>query len=653
VDYSFDFNIPIEAVKFPAFKTPEGSGGTLQPPDPAINVITIGHSVLPGGRTHRVWRPPRMHADCFAEVRRLGAGGDDSRHEQRPELVLQEELRPTVPRDRFTLNNSVVLTGAVVEGTQILLNPTMKLEVVRTSPVASGLSITNLRFVRSQALTGGGYRHYFTGDLVSQDVEAPMGAATVSSENDDVNFAQAGLTFLAVQAGATSTTPTTISVDTDSETAPSTTGWLWSFEATGIPVTVPIQDGGSEDGVPGDGLFTGVFTAAQTGQYSAVLTATGTSPSGAEYKRIASTTFRVAAESGAVLACSDQPWDDDGNGHYDRLQTTMQVHVAQESSYRVHLNLADAEGHQVASDAYLWLTAGGQDVALGFPAIALRRTFTSNGPYQRVNAQLLLLDGYREEVLATSQCGSTQAYQLADFEPEPIHLTGSPALVPVNQNGIPGYERLELSQPLTAPDGTCSWYAVLAAADATRLDSVNGQGVWSGGSGTLTASFSGPKIYRSGKSGPYQVSSLDVSCAGYNLHKANAAQSAQYAAADFENTPADFTLSTLNISAQPGVRATTQVTSAASGGFEGEIALAVVNLPVGWTAALQSPTVAAGGSVSVDIAPSSSATEGTYAVTVTGTSGSLAHTASPSVTITATSVEDPSQHASMTVTLLP
>lgn len=48
-DTSFDFEVPIEAVKFPLFKTPAGIGATLQPPDPAINELNFTHSVFPGG----------------------------------------------------------------------------------------------------------------------------------------------------------------------------------------------------------------------------------------------------------------------------------------------------------------------------------------------------------------------------------------------------------------------------------------------------------------------------------------------------------------------------------------------------------------------------------------------------------------------------
>lgn len=543
----------------------------------------------------------------------------------------------SVASNRYTLNESVVLTGAAAEGTQVLLNSTMTLEVMRTSLVPSGLSISNLRFVRSHPLTGGGYRHYFTADLVSGNVEAPIVAATVNSENGDVNFVESGLTYLAVHPGTTSTTPTTISLDTDSSAPPSTTGWLWSFDATELPVTVPIQDGGTADGVPGDGLFTGTFAAAQIGRYSAVLTATGTTPSGTEYKRIASTNFWVRAETGSVLACSDLPWDDDGNGRFDRLQVTAQVRVGQEAWYRVHLELADALGHTVAAEGYQWLTPGDAGVGLDFPAKALRRSFSGNGPYQRLNVQLWQLNDYdyNQELLATTTCGSTQSYQLADFEAEPIQLTGTATLVPVNQNGIPGYERLDFSQSVVAPDGSCHWYAVLASADGTQLDAANGNGVWTGGSGVMTASFSGAKINRGGKNGPYQVSSLHLSCGGFELRKNGVAASAQLAAADFELWPADFTVSALNISAQPGVQATSQVTTAATGGFEGEIALAVSGLPSGWSASLQLPKVAAGGAVSLDIVPSSGTPVGTYLLTLTATSGSIVHTTPVAVAVTA------------------
>ncbi|MBL0159114.1 MAG: hypothetical protein IPP47_18675 [Bryobacterales bacterium] len=45
---SFDFEVPIEAVRFPIFKTPAGPGATLQPPDPVLNELNFTHSVLTG-----------------------------------------------------------------------------------------------------------------------------------------------------------------------------------------------------------------------------------------------------------------------------------------------------------------------------------------------------------------------------------------------------------------------------------------------------------------------------------------------------------------------------------------------------------------------------------------------------------------------------
>ena len=69
-----------------------------------------------------------------------------------------------------------------------------------------------------------------------------------------------------------------------------------------------------------------------------------------------------------------------------------------------------------------------------------------------------------------------------------------------------------------------------------------------------------------------------------------------------------------------------------SGGFSGNVDLSASGVPAGATASFSAASVAAGAEATLALDPGSAAA-GTYAVTVTGTSGSLSHTASISWTI--------------------
>jgi serine protease len=90
----------------------------------------------------------------------------------------------------------------------------------------------------------------------------------------------------------------------------------------------------------------------------------------------------------------------------------------------------------------------------------------------------------------------------------------------------------------------------------------------------------------------------------------------------------DFSLSAspTAITAAAGAAASTSINSAITLGTPGPIALTVSGVPAGASAALSSSSIAAGASTTLTITNTSAVT-GSYAVTVTGTSSGVAHTA--------------------------
>lgn len=537
-------------------------------------------------------------------------------------------------QDRYLPEEPVVFTGIVTEGARILQNPTMTLLVDHTAPVGPGLSMTNVRCVRSQPLPDGRYRHDFTGDLVSQGVTAKLITAQVDSLVGTVSPARDRLSFPSVRAGSTSTTASTVSVETDRATAPATNGLAWAFESTSDPVSVSMRASPTERAVSGASLFTGTFTPEKIGRYSATLAVSGADPSGATYRQTASAGFRVEAEEANILSCSDRPVDEDGDGYYDRLEATLQVFVSQPARYSLSLELKDSSGKTVSAGRWAKLSAGDHTVLIQFSAHRLTNDLSADGPYQRAKAELWFSDNGHNDRLVSVACGSTRPYPLASFAPDPVRFTAAGTLTPVNEDGIAGYRSLNFVQPLIAPKGHCHWHAALLSADETRLDSYNGNSDWPGGAGTVTSIFSGPKINHSGKNGPYKVDSLSLTCAAHEAYRRAPATSGPYSAADFDATPADFTISSYNITAQAGVKARTGVFTKALGGMEADIDFSLSGLPAGWTSALQLPKVDAGGAVNLDIVPAVGAAEGAYPLTITGVSGNLTHSVQMTVVIT-------------------
>jgi hypothetical protein len=100
------------------------------------------------------------------------------------------------------------------------------------------------------------------------------------------------------------------------------------------------------------------------------------------------------------------------------------------------------------------------------------------------------------------------------------------------------------------------------------------------------------------------------------------------------NPTADFTLSATPASRSVPRNGTTTytVTVTPSNGFSGTVSFAVSGLPSGATASFNPTTVTGSGSTTMTVTVGR--TRGTFPLTITGTSGTLSHTASVSLTVT-------------------
>jgi thermitase len=104
------------------------------------------------------------------------------------------------------------------------------------------------------------------------------------------------------------------------------------------------------------------------------------------------------------------------------------------------------------------------------------------------------------------------------------------------------------------------------------------------------------------------------------------------------NTPApDFGISApaSAVTAQQGTQATFNLSIAGQNGFNGQVALAVTGLPAGATATFAPTSVPASGSSALKVSVAGTTPAGSYTLTITGTSGSLVHTATAHLVVTA------------------
>ncbi|MCU1680507.1 MAG: hypothetical protein JWQ81_1246 [Amycolatopsis sp.] len=98
----------------------------------------------------------------------------------------------------------------------------------------------------------------------------------------------------------------------------------------------------------------------------------------------------------------------------------------------------------------------------------------------------------------------------------------------------------------------------------------------------------------------------------------------------------DFSLSASPTSGSvtAGSSATSTISTAVTAGSAGTVSLAATGLPTGASASFTPASVTAGGSSTVTVSTSASTPAGTYPITITGTEGTVSHTAGYSLTVT-------------------
>lgn len=101
--------------------------------------------------------------------------------------------------------------------------------------------------------------------------------------------------------------------------------------------------------------------------------------------------------------------------------------------------------------------------------------------------------------------------------------------------------------------------------------------------------------------------------------------------------PSDFTLTVtpVSVTLAPGASQTLAVSATASGSFESSVSVSMTGLPSGVTASPATLTLAPGVAQNVTLSSAATAATTTASITVTGTSGTLVHTAAVSLTVSA------------------
>ncbi|MBM3763434.1 MAG: DUF1349 domain-containing protein [Acidobacteria bacterium] len=402
------------------------------------------------------------------------------------------------------------------------------------------------------------------------------------------------LGFGPVSGNQTLTTTDSFEISTKNGNLPALGTLIWEIEAELSPVSFQMGDGGSFDGLAGDGVYTGSFTPAAEGRYLIRMIATGASP--VPWERDAVTETTTVAQTLQYQAISDRWVDDDGDGLFDRLAVTINLSTTLASSYLAHLTYQSPNGKTTFLRQTQFLSLGAGVFELSIEAKRIAEAMQQDGPYQRLRLEILRVDnqGGQTAMLALDNLGATPVVTLAQLNTGPFRLGTNLSAIDVSRSGSSGFDFLQVDLPISSPGGECNWRAVLRPVGQS-LDSypvATGFGTLPKGASTLRFEFSGAKIRQVGISSPLQLAAIDLECGGTSQRIAESAAINGFSAAQFvQVAPSfDFQLAANTIALVPGARGSLRTSLLGSETVTAAGILMMTGMPSGIRFASVSPT---------------------------------------------------------------
>lgn len=182
-----------------------------------------------------------------------------------------------------------------------------------------------------------------------------------------------------------------------------------------VPVHVTLSDSGGSDATPGDGIYTGSFTATQAGPFVAAIRAWGASVEGVSFSRSASAAFDVTLPLANFVSFQSGGIDEDADQFLDKLAVTADVDVQTPGDYKFDATLSAGNGAEVKTNTTAALQPGRQQISLQFSSKEIL-DLQADGPYKIKDAALFFLgDPGAPMVDFRAEVGETAAYELSSF----------------------------------------------------------------------------------------------------------------------------------------------------------------------------------------------------------------------------------------------
>jgi hypothetical protein len=271
-----------------------------------------------------------------------------------------------------------------------------------------------------------------------------------------------------------------------------------------------LDDGGAADGEAGDGLYSGEFTPAAAGTYSALAIITGTTSGGVSFRRETAAEFEVVNPPSRLTGTvQDQGVDDNFDGLLDRVTFDVGTQTTTAGRYRAYVHLKTASGKSIVGSSEADLPAGLGSLPVSIAAEDLRDA-GEDGPYDIELVELDTAgDGGGLPCDRLDAAGRSQAYLLSQLQRKPLILTGVTTDQGVDDNGNGRFDRLLVTVQLDALyAGFYSWNMKLSDQAGRELSFSSDSGFLNSGLNNLTFSFDGSAIGSSGAHGPFRLSDL-------------------------------------------------------------------------------------------------------------------------------------------------
>jgi hypothetical protein len=224
------------------------------------------------------------------------------------------------------------------------------------------------------------------------------------------------------------------------------------------PAQVTLQDSGTYDAAPGDGVYTGTFTAARAGEFDIAMHASGASAAGVSFFRTASTGISVTAPLARFASFQTAGVSSDPATQVNPIVVTASINVQRAGNYQLGLTLKDGSGKRVTATSSAAFQLGAQQMSVSFSAKEIALLSTS-APLALKDAILVFRDDADNPVADFRE--TTEGTGPGDPPPPPPPDTTAPVTT------------VTLSQAANA----AGWHNSNVVVTLSTTDNLNGSGV--------------------------------------------------------------------------------------------------------------------------------------------------------------------------------